>query len=682
MTVPARSAESHEGKPWGMTAKEFFHANRNQDFIREMHGAKADIPAEELAARKVMDDAKAKADSAGLSSYDIDGSNGEIKSVKKRKLAEDVKAAEREYYDHVGKNRESNQRSLHKNVVQAALAAGKPVPPHVLADYPDLATTITPPPEGPPPGKDDGAGEPASAPVGAAGDRAGTVTEPADGGGGVMPRHGPLSDSEKAELRANVLATHAAAATGVRPDKNADRGIEFHHPIASPTGQKVDLKWNADGSERIEQQGRYRVITSRTKEGGLQHELIDTTTGFQAAAGYFRGGRASIAAHDGSGLPIDTTGLPADQVAEFDRRHREAVNKGEARSVVQEAVVARQAASDERMRQAEADDRKAKGDKDAAFAARTGKQRIEPQTVIAALRGTGLPVFQPAQPRSGRPQRDGFRVKESIFKGHRGHTMAVDYVGTGDSEKTAAMADHLRGQGFVVERNPNVPDDTTIYVHKPHADSRAREVVPPPVPADGFADLAATVGGSVAGLHRQAGLPASGANPPTAVDKPATAGNTPGVGSQSAAPKPGGSGMDATTEHDGEAKHVADRVADIIRTADSDYSAKVVRHKNGDLKVYLSMKGSEKGAVVIHQDGTVEIPSGLGKHLLRDKAMVRSIEALRAVPEDRGAWQSGGVDLAKVARDYRAGKVVDFDLIVQAVKHGHLTESEAMNRDY
>ena len=37
---------------------------------------------------------------------------------------------------------------------------------------------------------------------------------------------------------------------------------------------------------------------------------------------------------------------------------------------------------------------------------------------------------------------------------------------------------------------------------------------------------------------------------------------------------------------------------------------------------------------------------------------------------------------SKAARDYRAGKVVSDDLIVQAVKHGHLTNSEAMNRDY
>jgi len=39
-------------------------------------------------------------------------------------------------------------------------------------------------------------------------------------------------------------------------------------------------------------------------------------------------------------------------------------------------------------------------------------------------------------------------------------------------------------------------------------------------------------------------------------------------------------------------------------------------------------------------------------------------------------------ELAKAARDYRAGKVVSDDLIFEAVKGGYLTDGEAMNRDY
>ena len=102
------------------------------------------------------------------------------------------------------------------------------------------------------------------------------------------------------------------------------------------------------------------------------------------------------------------------------------------------------------------------------------------------------------------------------------------------------------------------------------------------------------------------------------------------AGGQPPPPPPGGG------TH-GTAGQVAARVKELIEGT-PDFTAKVVRHRNGDLRVYLSMSGKEKGSVEIRADGRVEVPAGLHKHLLRNRHLEEAIEALRAEPEDRTAW--------------------------------------------
>jgi hypothetical protein len=143
--------DSPAGKPHGLTFKEFMRAPRDWDFIRQMDGLKAEIPPELEAAREKQQQAEQAAEAAGITSYDIDGKNPPLKSKAKRELVENVKNARAEAGRLHDASREAIQRSLHRQAVQRALAAGKPVPPEVLADYPDLAQPAAKPAEAPAP---------------------------------------------------------------------------------------------------------------------------------------------------------------------------------------------------------------------------------------------------------------------------------------------------------------------------------------------------------------------------------------------------------------------------------------------------------------------------------------------------------------------------------------------------
>jgi hypothetical protein len=138
-------AEKPKGKqPHEMTAKEFFNAPRDEETLKTLRQFKLPPDDVQETARANRDKAERAAYDAGLTHYDLQGQNAPPKSKAKQKLIDDYKKAAHEDADAYGKSREARQKQLHKMTVEAALKEGKPVPPEVLKDYPDLAATAKP----------------------------------------------------------------------------------------------------------------------------------------------------------------------------------------------------------------------------------------------------------------------------------------------------------------------------------------------------------------------------------------------------------------------------------------------------------------------------------------------------------------------------------------------------------
>lgn len=256
-----------------------------------------------------------------------------------------------------------------------------------------------------------------------------------------------------------------AKVSAVRPEKNTDKPTEFTIPQFLG-GRNVVARFNADGSERIENQGKSRVIT-RNENGALITEVIDRETGKQLSAAYFRGNREAAKTHKPGDFPIDMTGVPADQVAAFKTDYNAATNVGAARQVALAAARHRDRLREEAMKESDKNDAASRQAKRDGIASKTGYHPIAPQSAIDTLRKTGLPVYQPAQPRSGVPAKSGVRVQQVPGKKT---WLTVEYKHEGDGEfdheaNAAKMRADLEAAGY--ETQPTRGDPTILTIRKP-----------------------------------------------------------------------------------------------------------------------------------------------------------------------------------------------------------------------
>jgi hypothetical protein len=170
-------------------------------------------------------------------------------------------------------------------------------------------------------------------------------------------------------------------------------------------------------------------------------------------------------------------------------------------------------------------------------------------------------------------------------------------------------------------------------------------------------------------------IPSSSVDSPSSVEYTSPTPTTPTSGA-------GGEGKameanQATQESPTSSASVAKQIASMASSHSSgDWSAKVVRHKDGSLKVHLSWRGTEKGPVTIHPSGEVEVASSLRKHL--PKSLDRAFDGLRADPEQRDT----SPNLDDLAGQFRSGKPIPEEMVQKLVDGKFITESEAMNRDW
>lgn len=124
-------------------------------------------------------------------------------------------------------------------------------------------------------------------------------------------------------------------------------------------------------------------------------------------------------------------------------------------------------------------------------------------------------------------------------------------------------------------------------------------------------------------------------------------------------------------------------------SSNDDFKAKVKFVKGGVVVVCEMNSGGKKGWIDAGEIAVGEsiAVSDTAKFALRYFPEVlgdaiAGIEYTYEAPQPATAGELNAAKLAEAARQFRAGKPVADDLIVECVTGGYLTQNEAMNRDF